>query len=42
MRSTWLAHCPNAELEQLSNSGHYPMHERPVALAAAVESFLRA
>ncbi|MBO1414608.1 alpha/beta fold hydrolase [Streptomyces sp. FH025] len=39
-RGTWLAHYPNAELEELSGSGHYPMYETPVALAASVESFL--
>ncbi|MFD9591948.1 alpha/beta fold hydrolase [Kitasatospora sp. NPDC059973] len=42
MRGTWLAHYPNADLEVLANSGHYPMHEVPVALATALEAFLRA
>lgn len=42
MRGTWLAHYPNADLEILTNSGHYPMHEVPVALATALEAFLRA
>ncbi|MED7951642.1 alpha/beta hydrolase [Streptomyces sp. BE20] len=41
MRGTFLTHYPNAELEELPNSGHYPMHETPVALAASLESFLR-
>ncbi|WP_406193833.1 alpha/beta hydrolase [Kitasatospora sp. NBC_01560] len=42
MRGTWLAHYPQAELEVLGNSGHYPMHEVPVAFATALEAFLRA
>ncbi|RLU83642.1 alpha/beta hydrolase [Streptomyces griseocarneus] len=42
MRGTWLAHYPQAELEILANSGHYPMHEVPVAFATALEAFLRA
>ncbi|MFD0273991.1 alpha/beta fold hydrolase [Kitasatospora sp. NPDC127111] len=42
MRGTWLAHYPQAELEVLTNSGHYPMHEVPVAFATALEAFLRA
>jgi hypothetical protein len=35
MRSTYLRWHPNAELEIMANSGHYPMNETPVALAAA-------
>ncbi|GAA2828567.1 alpha/beta hydrolase [Kitasatospora sp. CM 4170] len=42
MRGTWLTHYPQAELEVLSNAGHYPMHEVPVAFATALEAFLRA
>lgn len=41
MRHTWLTHYPNAELTVLANSGHYPMHEIPVAFATALEAFLR-
>ncbi|MFF2146949.1 alpha/beta fold hydrolase [Kitasatospora sp. NPDC058190] len=40
MRGTWLSHYPNAELEELGGSGHYPMYETPVALASALEGFL--
>ncbi|MFI2607171.1 alpha/beta fold hydrolase [Kitasatospora sp. NPDC018619] len=40
MRGTFLTHYPNAELEELAGSGHYPMYEAPVALAASVEGFL--
>ncbi|WP_435649672.1 alpha/beta fold hydrolase [Kitasatospora purpeofusca] len=40
MRGTFLAHYPNAEVAELPGSGHYPMHETPVALAAALEAFL--
>ncbi len=40
-RQTYLALLPNAELEVLGNAGHYPMFETPVALATAMEEFLR-
>jgi pimeloyl-ACP methyl ester carboxylesterase len=40
MTATWLEWYPNAELEILSNTGHYPMHEVPVALAASIQNFL--
>ncbi|MFE4515283.1 alpha/beta fold hydrolase [Kitasatospora sp. NPDC056783] len=40
MRDTFLSHFPNAELEELGGSGHYPMYEAPVALAASLEGFL--
>jgi esterase len=41
MKETYLAWYPNAEMEVLDNAGHYPMHETPVALATAIEKFLR-
>ena len=41
MQSTWQSWYPNAVLETISNSGHYPMNEAPLALAASVQTFLR-
>lgn len=41
MKATYLAFYPNAELEVMANAGHYPMDETPVALATAIEGFLR-
>ncbi len=41
MNATFLAWYPNAELEVINNSGHYPMDETPVVLASSIEAFLR-
>ena len=40
-RATWLQHYPQATLQCMGNAGHYPMNETPVALASAIEAFLR-
>jgi pimeloyl-ACP methyl ester carboxylesterase len=42
MAQTWLRSYPNARLATLDNAGHYPVNETPVALATALEAFLRA
>ena len=39
--STWLSHRPGTELEVMTNSGHCPMFEVPVALITSLEHFLR-
>lgn len=41
MEATWLAWYPNATLDMIEGSAHYPMHETPLALAAAVEYYLQ-
>lgn len=41
MEQTFLEFYPDAELETLSNAGHYAMFETPVALVTSVEEFLR-
>ena len=40
MEQTWLKFYPGAELEVLSNAGHFPMYETPAVLAASIEEFL--
>jgi esterase len=40
MQRTWLTWYPNASSSALSNSGHYPMYEVPLALAATIQEFL--
>jgi esterase len=41
MERSWLAWYPNAELDVLEGCGHYPMHETPLALAAALDNYLQ-
>jgi pimeloyl-ACP methyl ester carboxylesterase len=40
MEQAWLQVYPNSELEVLRGTGHYPMFETPIALAASIEEFL--
>lgn len=40
LEGTWLAHLPNATLKIMNDCGHYPMLERPPALAALLTGFL--
>lgn len=40
MTETYLRRYPLATVEVLENAGHYPMNETPLALVAAIESFL--
>ena len=41
MKQTYMEWYPNATLEVLPNSGHYPMQETPVHLATVMERFMR-
>ncbi|AVF41966.1 alpha/beta hydrolase [Pandoraea apista] len=41
MTQTYLRRYTHARLEVLGNAGHYPMNETPLALVAAIETFLR-
>ncbi|EON12373.1 MULTISPECIES: alpha/beta fold hydrolase [Pandoraea] len=41
MTQTYLQRYVHASVEVLGNAGHYPMNETPLALVAAIESFLR-
>ena len=40
MRAALMPFYPNAELQVMAAAGHYPIFETPVALAAAIDSFL--
>lgn len=41
MRRTYLTQFPDAELEVMRNTRHYPMEEARIALAASIEAFFR-
>jgi len=40
IKATWMAGLRNARLQVLAECGHYPMLERPLALAAIFDRFL--
>ena len=40
VKASWIAKLPNARLRRMGGSGHYPMLETPLALAAVFEEFL--
>ncbi|POM15496.1 hypothetical protein CSX04_03784 [Burkholderia cepacia] len=42
MARTYLRRYPLATVDVLRNAGHYPMNETPLALVAAMETFLLA
>jgi pimeloyl-ACP methyl ester carboxylesterase len=41
LKATWITGLPNARLQVLGECGHYPMLERPLALATIFERFLK-
>jgi pimeloyl-ACP methyl ester carboxylesterase len=41
MRQTYLEWLPNAELNVISNAGHYPMLETPVQMVTLMENFMK-